>query len=288
MKKGFTLTELLAVLILLGVVGLIVFPIVTQTIKENKENLYQSQLEEIKLAAEKWAFMNTDLLPTVDDEQITITLEQLKKAGLIGLDIRNPKTKELFSNSMLITITYKQNGYEYFVDGESGMDITSEYNENAPIMVLNGNVLEYVEYADTYTDKGAVAKDKSGNALNVTMMYQSNGVEVSSINTSTFKTYTIVYTATSGEYTSSITRTVIVRDTTPPELTIPDNIEITISEASSFGLLKDVTATDNSGETIEIETSGFDRTIGQKIVSYTACDSHENCTTKKRIINIVE
>ena len=56
-EKGF--------LVLLGVVGLIVFPIITETLRENKEDLYNAQIEEIKLAAEKWAYENIELLQQV-------------------------------------------------------------------------------------------------------------------------------------------------------------------------------------------------------------------------------
>ena len=63
MKKGFTLAELLGVIIILGVIALITFPIVNRNIRESQEQLYATQLEEIELAAEKWAYKNVDLLP---------------------------------------------------------------------------------------------------------------------------------------------------------------------------------------------------------------------------------
>ena len=53
MKKGFTLVELLAVIILLGVIGLIVVPSITKTINNSKEDLYNDQIGKIKLASEK-------------------------------------------------------------------------------------------------------------------------------------------------------------------------------------------------------------------------------------------
>ena len=77
MKKGFTLVEMMAVIIILAIVATITFPIVSQSIEKNREKLYYSQLDEIKLNAEKWAYSNLDLLPTVEDEMITITLQNL-------------------------------------------------------------------------------------------------------------------------------------------------------------------------------------------------------------------
>ena len=94
MKKGFTLAELLGVITILAVIAVIVFPLVNKTIKQNKEKLYNSQLEEIKSGAEKWAYANIEMLPVNDGETITVTLFELKKGGFLTLDIRNPITGE--------------------------------------------------------------------------------------------------------------------------------------------------------------------------------------------------
>ena len=288
MKKGFTLAELLGVITILAVIAVIVFPLVNKTIKQNKEKLYNSQLEEIKSGAEKWAYANIEMLPVNDGETITVTLFELKKGGFLTLDIRNPITGELLPNDMNITITFKNNNYEIYVDGESGSDIDSEVNSNSPIIILNGNFIEYVEINGTYEEKGALAKDKDGNKIeDIQISYRLDGVEVPSIDTKEFNTYTAIYSAINGEYTSSITRTIVVRDTTAPDLVVPGTVELLPEELASFNLLEDVTVTDNSGEDIKIETRGFDRLPTDKIIEYTACDSHNNCVTKRRLVKVV-
>ena len=50
-KKGFTLVELLAVIVLLGLVALIAAPAITGIIKQSKENLSDSQKASIELSA---------------------------------------------------------------------------------------------------------------------------------------------------------------------------------------------------------------------------------------------
>lgn len=285
--KGFTLVEILGVIIVIGILALITYPIIDNTIKENKESLYNTQLNEIKEAALGWSYINVNMLPIDEGGTITITLLELKKAGLVELDIRNPKTGELLPNDMIITITYKNNNYEINVDGESGSDITNDFNENAPILVLNGNYIEYVEINDAYQDKGALAYDKNGNSVLVDVIYQLNGKEVGSIDTSQFNTYTAIYSATSNGYTSKIARTIVIRDTTPPNLIVPTKTELTAVQLETFDLLEGVTVSDNSLENINIETRGFDRLPTDKIVEYKACDSNNNCTTKRRIIEII-
>ena len=192
--------------------------------------------------------------------------EEVKFAGFGSFKIltksqrmgRNPKTGELLPNDMVITITFRNNNYEIFVDGESGTDLSNDFNENAPTIVLNGNYIEYVEINSSYDEKGAKAIAKDGGEVEVNVIYQENGREVSGIDVTKFSTYTVIYSATSNGYTSKITRTVVVRDTTPPNLIIPDTIELYESQLISFNLLDGVSATDNSGESIKIETRGFD------------------------------
>lgn len=292
MKRGFTLVELLATLIVLATIGLIIFPVVSNTIRNGKENLYEAQIKEIEEATEKWAYLNIDLLPS-EGSTTTLTILELKKAGFLPLDIRNPKNNELLPNDTQVVISCTKGIYSYSVDMESGTKIESEVNENSPILVLNGNPIEYIEIGTEYIDKGAKAKNKLGDNLNsINIVYQYNGTEIGSLSTSEFKTYTVVYSVSSEikgtTYTSSITRTVVVRDTTKPELTVPSKADITLAAAGSFDLLDGVIVTDNSGENINVTTTGFDASVGQKIVSYTACDSNNNCITKKRIVNITE
>ena len=286
--RGFSLAELLGVIIVLGIIALITFPIVNNTIKSNKEKLYNSQLNEIKLSAEKWAYANLSLLPTTENDSITVTLLELKKSGFVPIDSRNPKTGELLPNDMIITITFKNNNYDIFVDGDSGTNLSNEFNENAPTIILNGSYIEYVEINDSYEEKGAKAISKEGSEVEVNITYQENGREVGSIDVTKFSTYTVIYSAISDGYTSNITRTVVVRDTTPPDLIVPDPVELTIDQLFELNLLNGVSATDNSGETINVETRGFDRLPTDKIVEYKACDSHNNCTIKRRIVKVIK
>ena len=288
MKKGFTLAELLGVIVILAVVALIAFPIVSQSIDSNRKKLYQSQLDEIKLGAEKWAYENINMLPTANNGTVTITLLNLKESGFLPLDIKNPITGKLLPNDMTITITYRNNSYDITVNGESGTDVNNDFNSNAPTIILNGEAITYVEIKGTYSELGAIAKDKDGNLIDdISITYREGSTEVGGIDASRFTTYSVVYSATSNGYTSNITRTVIVRDTTAPVLSLEDTTELTKDELASFNLLAGVSVTDNSGETINIQTSGFDRLPTDKIVEYKACDSSNNCTTKRRIIKIV-
>ena len=117
-KKGFTLIELMAVIILLGVLALIATVTINNTLKENKQEACEMQLKNIKGGAENWASKNVFELPSENGGTAVLTLKELKDAGFIAKDIKNPKTNELFDDSIEIKITRVDNNYTYEVGVE--------------------------------------------------------------------------------------------------------------------------------------------------------------------------
>ena len=112
-KKGFTLAEILGVIVLLGVISTIVVITVNNSLKTNKEELYQIQINNIITGAKAWASSNVFQLPSSDGEELTLTLAQLKQDGFVDKDITNPVTKEKFDDSLKIKITKIDNNYTY-------------------------------------------------------------------------------------------------------------------------------------------------------------------------------
>lgn len=101
MKKGFTLAELLAVLVVLGIISAITIPIVTTQLSNYKKDLCKTQYQNILTAARVYG---SDNIMTLKDGD-TITLGILKQKGYIDSDeIKNPVTKEEISDDLTITI----------------------------------------------------------------------------------------------------------------------------------------------------------------------------------------
>lgn len=80
MKKGFTLVEMLGVIIVLSLLALIGSTAVTSIVKNSKSTLSNTQLESFKMAAELWAQDNMDILPYEGCTSVSLSdLEDLKR-----------------------------------------------------------------------------------------------------------------------------------------------------------------------------------------------------------------
>lgn len=134
MKRGFTLVELLAVIVILGIIGFIVITNVDTTVIDSSEKIYQAQLSNIEEAARVWAADNINYLPNNENEKLSIPLLVLKQGGVIDDDIKNPKNDMLFPNDMYIDITYKNGDYDYSVVENSGTSSSTDLDVPAIIL----------------------------------------------------------------------------------------------------------------------------------------------------------
>ena len=103
-NRGFTLVELLAVIVVLSLLALLASTSITKIVKDSKNDLYNTQIELIKAAAETWGSDNLNKLPD-SGECKYIELYDLKAYGLLESSIINPKTNQEFSNDMYIKIS---------------------------------------------------------------------------------------------------------------------------------------------------------------------------------------
>lgn len=122
-KDGFTLVELLAVVVIIGITYLIIFPSVTSFIDKSKEKSYNIQVDLIEKASKKWVLDNTDELLKKDPyhlNNINLTLTTLKKEGYLQDEfIENPKTKKIMTGCVVVSYQSNKNQYEYtYEDGK--------------------------------------------------------------------------------------------------------------------------------------------------------------------------
>lgn len=119
-RKGFTLVELLAVIVIIALLGLVVSTSVVKIINNSRQDMYENQILSIKNAAEVWGGENINLLPN-EGECIYMTLGYLKNYGLIDDNVLDSRTNDKINDDLKIKITnninnnYKSN-IKYEVD----------------------------------------------------------------------------------------------------------------------------------------------------------------------------
>jgi len=165
-KEGFTLVELLAVVVIIGITYLIIFPSVTSFIDKSKEKSYNIQVDLIEKASKKWVVDNTDELLKKDPyhlNNINLTLTTLKKDGYLQDEfIENPKTKKIMTGCVVVSYQSNKNQYEYtYEDGKDtySKDDTKE-NKRAEEMAGCNNKKGYIY---TYLSNNNTLEKTGGN-----------------------------------------------------------------------------------------------------------------------------
>lgn len=134
-NKGFTLVELIGVVVILGLISLIAIPTITSSLKKYKESLYKDSLDNIVQAAKNWGAENIGKLPNkagtnvsmdypeidieTDYSTLYITLQQLSEEGFISSEIKNPKNGNLYCTKARLTITKTNSGYTYELEEDT-------------------------------------------------------------------------------------------------------------------------------------------------------------------------
>ena len=109
-RKGFTLAELLAVIVILGIITSITVPIVTDQIDKYKTKVCVTQYDNILNAARSYG---ADHLTELGKSK-TITLKTLNDDGYIDAsNMKDPITKNTISQDLKIIIEKVGKKYKY-------------------------------------------------------------------------------------------------------------------------------------------------------------------------------
>lgn len=107
-KNGFTLVELLAVVVVLGLISLLTVPVVDRILRDNREKADDVNVDTILNAAYDYVQQNPSKIPESNNDATTeFTLEDVINAGLLKEDITNPKTNTSYAKDSKITVTFK-------------------------------------------------------------------------------------------------------------------------------------------------------------------------------------
>lgn len=193
-RNGFTLVELLAVLIILMLLITITVPLISNVMKDSRKKATEKLISNIEVSAKKYV---TDNIRDMEELNkfgfINVSLKTLVENKYIQSNLKNPETKEnLFVDDIIyVTLDYNNKlDVKYDIEQKSKAKIT-----------LNGFFNDRVKVGTTYSDPGAIGFD--GTNMNNKVM------GVGTIDTSKKGVYKITY---SYGNSNSIFRYVIVTD----------------------------------------------------------------------------
>ena len=303
-NKGFTLVELLAVMSILVILLIIIFPTVSSIINSGKETIYDTQINKILNAAYDYTLEKTNILPNYNETNYII-LSELKSGGYIEGSVIDPKTKKDFGNDLVISVkNIKGNNINkklkassikgnYLYKVELDFMKTSDFKNNKPTIIIEGYEEETRIYnlniGEKFIEPNYTAISNTNNDITKkivkSIVYRSNLVD--SIDEYNAGIYYINYCVVDiNGYSNCEVLNVIVTDSEAPTLNVPENETISTS-VTSFNLMNGVECIDNSGK-CTIQTKGeieFGK-VGSYIIYYHAKDPSGNTKTEGRVITI--
>lgn len=129
MKKGFTLVELIAVLVILSVIALIVTPNIMVSVKEYQRQVYETEVQAIKDSAKNWAADNISELPTNNEFSLVVTIHDLIYNGYYDSEVRDTVNGGTFEDENHFTFVIID--CDYIEDELGKIETNYKYTYNA-------------------------------------------------------------------------------------------------------------------------------------------------------------
>lgn len=103
-NKAFTLTELIAIIVVLASIFLVSFPYLINIIKSDDETIYDDMVKNLCLAGQSYIYNNIDSFEELSttNSKIEITIEDLMEYGNVSNNLKNSKTGNSIDKDILI------------------------------------------------------------------------------------------------------------------------------------------------------------------------------------------
>ena len=198
-RKGFTLVEVLAVIVIIGILSAVVIPLTIKYINQGKDNYYKSLEKEVTLIARNYYTTNKNEFPMGQYDKsgnplyITqVTIDRLKSAGLITNDVvdtdgnactgyvrvENKNGEYEYTPCLICNDKYKSDNEYCFYNGED-----SKYFLACNISLENENDYSYGVWTNSNV-KVKITSSYKGTTLTPTIyLYKtSDGVSIKPYN----------------------------------------------------------------------------------------------------------
>ena len=145
-KKGFTLTELLAVIIIIGVILLIALPRILGLISNESETISKTMEDVILRAGELYVHDNSDNFPEAEGNSYCVPFEKLIEKDYLTDSLTDPVSNEKISTDKFVKVTVKYGNYEYKI---TDICESVEVVEDRPYIFVLKQTPSNTEYAQS-------------------------------------------------------------------------------------------------------------------------------------------
>ena len=137
---GFTLIEVIAIIILLSVIALITYPVINNLISDSREDLYNKQISELERLSDTWVTKNLNKLKLEDGYSYNLSFSELYESGLLSSEIvKNPKTGNNLEGC--IRVVYKASDKEFGTKYDSTCKTSGEVKTPTVDLVIDSNII---------------------------------------------------------------------------------------------------------------------------------------------------
>ncbi len=294
-KKGFTLIELILVIVIVGVLGLLVVPRISSLISSGKNTYYTTIEKEMTLLAKDYYADQMKELP-LSGSSVELTMSKLLYNNYITEMIKDA-TQMPCNNSFIIVTSKGNKKYEYvaclFCDDYNSQPKICKEHASAAVMsmetlVKNHQVLEPI----TNEEKNEIKRDLIAkySYINNTIGLNDIVLDLNGVNTNKLGNYTFTYVIPkAGIY--KYAGVIKVKDLVAPTIT-GDTVYTTKGQPAD--IWKYITVSDNYYDTSDItkryeEIDTVDiNTPGNYRIKITAIDKDNNVREKEIILKVIE